>query len=161
MNRRRLQNEEARWVRTVLGSGAPKAGLDRPGADEDAWRATWAGLELPPAPTVPPGFARRVALAWAVEREPAAAPILGAIWMRAAAAAALLGGIALGSTLALQNGLDVGSGSIAASLADEIAADEDTWTATLSEEYLLALSVDEANLETPAAGAPRSSEAGQ
>jgi hypothetical protein len=161
MKRRRSKVEEARWVRTVLGAGAPTAGEDRPGADEDAWRATWAGLELPPASAVPPGFARRVALAWAAERDLAAAPILGAIWMRAAAAAALLAGIALGSTLALQNGVDNARESFAASLPDEIAADEEAWTATLSEEYLLALSTDEANLPTPAAGGAGSSGAGQ
>lgn len=141
-------------MRTVLGAGAPAA-------DEDAWRATWAGLELPPASAVPPGFARRVALAWAAERESAGAPLLGAIWMRAAAAAALLAGIVLGSTLALQNGLDDGGGSLAASLADDIAADEEIWTATLSEEYLVALSTDEANLAPPAAGASGASEARQ
>ncbi len=161
MKRRRSTDEEARWVRTVLGAGAPAAGLERPGADEDAWRAAWAGLDLPPAPAVPPGFARRVALAWAAEHEPAAAPILGAIWMRAAAAAALLAGIALGSTLALQDGVDDAREALAASLADEIAADEETWTATLSEEYLLALSADEADLAAPAAGVPDASEAGQ
>ena len=160
MKRRRSKDEEARWVRTVLGAGAPAAGPERPGADEEAWRTTWDGLELPPAPAVPPGFARRVALAWAAEREPAAAPILGAIWMRAAAAAALLAGIALGSTLALQNGVDDARESLA-SLADEIAADEEDWTATLSEEYLLALSTDEANLAPPAAGDFGSSGAGQ
>ena len=160
MKRRRSKDEEARWVRTVLGAGAPAAGPERPGADEEAWRTTWDGLELPPAPAVPPGFARRVALAWAAEREPAAAPILGAIWMRAAAAAALLAGIALGSTLAVQNGVDDARESLA-SLADEIAADEEDWTATLSEEYLLALSTDEADPAAPAAAAPDASEAGK
>ncbi len=81
--------------------------------------------------------------------------------MRAAAAAALLAGIALGSTLALQNGVDDARESFAASLADDIAADEEAWTATLSEEYLLALSTDEANLAPPAAGDAGSSGAGQ
>ncbi len=161
MKRRRSKDEEARWVRTVLGAGVPAAGPDRPGADAEAWRTTWDGLELPPAPAVPPGFARRVALAWAAEREPAAAPILGAIWMRAAAAAALLAGVALGSTLALQNSADDARESLAASLADDIAAGEETWTATLSEEYLLALSTDEADLALPAAAGPGASEAGR
>ncbi|MDQ1347993.1 MAG: hypothetical protein QG573_1367 [Acidobacteriota bacterium] len=161
MKRRRSQDEEARWVRSVLGAGAPAAGPDRPGADAEAWRTTWDGLELPPAPAVPAGFAHRVALAWAAEREPAAAPILGAIWMRAAAAAALLAGVALGSTLALQNSADDARESLAASLADDIAAGEETWTATLSEEYLLALSTDEADLALPAAAGPGASEAGR
>jgi hypothetical protein len=160
MKRRRLQDEEARWVRAVLDPGAASGVTDRnrPPADETAWRATWAGLELPPAPPVPAGFARRVALAWSAERERAEAPILGALWMRAAAAAALVAGIMLGSTLAMQNGLDLGSGALPASLADEAAADEDSWTATLSEEYLLALSSDETSPASPAAGASPSQE---
>lgn len=168
MNRRRSgrsDEEQARWARAVLGAGARQPGSECPGsaggACRDTWRETWDGLELPPAPAVPPGFAHRVARAAEVERERASAPVLGAGWMRAAAAAALLAGIALGSTLALQSSLDFGNGSSAANLADELLADEDSWTATLSEEYLLALATGEASPAAPAADAPGSREAGQ
>ncbi len=94
--------------------------------DEAGWREKWASLELPPAPGAPPGFARQVALAWAAERRRADAPMLAAGWMRAAAAAALLAGVALGVTLA--------------SGADSGAVEVETWQlTTLSEEYLTAL----------------------
>jgi hypothetical protein len=94
--------------------------------DEAGWREKWASLELPPAPGAPPGFARRVALAWAAERRLTEAPMLAAGWMRAAAVAALLAGVALGVTLA--------------SSADSGAVEVETWQlTTLSEEYLTAL----------------------
>jgi hypothetical protein len=96
-----------------------------------------------------------------VEREQASGPILGAARMRAAAAAALLAGIALGCTLALQSSLGLENHSIAANLADEYLVEEDSWTATLSEEYLLALATDEGSLAVPAAGASGSGGAGQ
>lgn len=168
MNRRRSRQSDeaqARWARSVLGAEACQPGSERtgPAGDDwpDTWRESWDALDLPPAPAVPAGFARRVARAAEVERERASAPILGGGWMRAAAAAALLAGIALGSTLALQSSLDFGNDSIAANPADEDLVDEDSWTATLSEEYLLALATDEPSLAAPAAGASDSSEAGQ
>ena len=91
------------------------------------------------APAAPAGFARRAAPAWAAEQAAAAAPILGATWMRAAAAAALLAGIALGSTLSYSS-------------SSEPSADgADSWQSTsLSEEYLAALSAPEAILALPA-----------
>lgn len=168
MNRRRSRQSDeaqARWARSVLGAEARPKGSQRtdPAGDgwPDIWRESWDALDLPPAPAVPAGFARRVARAAEVERERASAPLLGAAWMRAAAAAALLGGIALGSTLALQGSLDFRNDSIAANSTDEDLVDEDSWTATLSEEYLLALATDEPSLAAPAAGASGSSEAGQ
>ena len=162
MNRRQSgqsDDEAARWARSVLGRGAqaPASQLsdsERPGPADEAWRRTWEALELPAAPAAPAGFARRVARAAEAERERASAPILGAAWMRAAAAAALLAGIALGSTLALQSGL--GGGFDTLSSVDAIPGegsglDDASWAATLSEEYLVALAADETAPESPAA----------
>jgi hypothetical protein len=169
MNRRRSgqsDDEGARWARTVLGRGAhaPASQLPvsgRPGPADETWRETWDGLELPAAPAAPAGFARRVARAAAAERELASASILGAAWMRAAAAAALLAGIALGSTLALSSGLGGGLDelpSVDAIAAEESGLDDESWAATLSEEYLVALAADEATSQTSAAGPGEASE---
>jgi hypothetical protein len=142
MNRRGQQEAEARWARAVLDADA--AG-ERPESGAESWQAAWQGLELPPAaggaaPLVPPDFARRVALAWRAEQARAAAPLLGAGWMRAAALAALLAGIALGSTLSLAGSNPADSG----------AAAEESWqTTSLSEEYLSALASPEAILSSP------------
>lgn len=103
---------------------------------DGSWRRAWATLELPPAPGAPPAFARRIALAWAAERECAAVPLLAGGWMRAAAAAALFAGVALGTSLALGN--------------DSTASEDDSWQqTTLSEEYLTALAAPDAALTTP------------
>lgn len=131
MNRRTDDEVAARWVRSTLDQGSP--GTEAP----EGWRSVWAALELPGAPAAPAGFARQVARAWGAERALAAAPILGAAWMRAAAAAALLAGIALGTTLS-----GVGDSSETASVAT------DSWASvSLSEEYLRALATPEAALE--------------
>ena len=53
---------------------------------------SWEGLSLPPATSVPPGFAQRVA---ARARSEQSAPVPG--WVRAAAALALVLGTALGA----------------------------------------------------------------
>lgn len=58
---------------------------------------TWEGLELPPAAPAPPGFAQRVAARAREQRS--AGPVSWAAapgWVRAAAAAALVAGTALG-----------------------------------------------------------------
>ena len=138
MNRRGQQEAEARWARSVLEAGAGGA---RPESGAESWQAGWQGLELPPAPPVPPDFAHRVARAWRAEQARSAAPLLGAGWMRAAALAALLAGIALGGTLSL-------AGS---SGAESAAAGDDSWqTTSLSEEYLSALASPETILAAPA-----------
>lgn len=141
MNRREQEDAAARWARSVLEAGA--AGCSR-GADAvhrpAGWRERWAALEMPPPPAAA-GFARRVAGAWAAERASVAAPILGATWMRAAALAALLAGIALGSTLSPGSGVEVSADS------------SETWSSTsLSEDYLTALAAPEATLAAPPAG---------
>ena len=159
-------DEGARWARTVLGRGAhaPASQLPvsgRPGSADETWRETWDGLELAAAPAAPAGFARRVARAAAAERELASASILGAAWMRAAAAAALLAGIALGSTLALQSGLGGGFetlSSVEAIAGEGSGLDDASWAATLSEEYLVALAADETAPESPAADPAEASE---
>jgi anti-sigma factor RsiW len=59
--------------------------------------ATWRSLEPPPAAAVPPGFTGRVLSQ--VRRQPAPAALSWAaapVWVRATAAAALIGGAALG-----------------------------------------------------------------
>lgn len=140
MNRREQDESAGRWVKSVLERGAGGAG---DAAGPEGWQATWAALELPPSPLVPPGFARRVGRAREAEWARATAPILGARWMRAAALAALLAGIALGSTLSY------GSGSVG----DSSAGSDDSWQATsLSEEYLSALSSPETILASPSLG---------
>jgi len=62
---------------------------------------TWGALDLPPSPGVPPGFAGRVMARVAATRETAASGALswGAAprWVRAAAAACLVAGAALGA----------------------------------------------------------------
>jgi len=159
-------DEGARWARSVLGRGAQAPasqlpGSGRPGPADETWRETWDGLELAAAPAAPAGFARRVARAAEAERELASAPILGAAWMRAAAAAALLAGIALGSTLALQSSLGGGLDelpSVDAIAAEESGLDDESWAATLSEEYLVALAADETAPESPAADPAEASE---
>ena len=138
MSRRGQDEAAAQWVRSVLARDA--AGAPREAGPEN-WHSAWEALELQPGPGAPTGFARRVARAWQVEQARAAAPILGAGWMRAAAAAALLAGIALGSTL-----------SYASGAGDATVAGDDSWSSTsLSEEYLDALSSPEAILAAPAA----------
>lgn len=172
MNRRRSQKSDeaqADWARSVLAAAARQpgsegtgpAGDDRPDTWRGTWPESWDALELPPAPAVPADFARRVARAAAAERERACAPILGARWMRAAAAAALLAGIALGGTLALQSGFGAGLDTLPS--VDSIAAwggalEEDSWTETLSEEYLVALAADESALPAAADGPAEVSE---
>ncbi|MEO8195533.1 MAG: hypothetical protein ABI689_02300 [Thermoanaerobaculia bacterium] len=137
MNRREREAAAARWARSVLDKVATGAPGD---CAPESWPAAWAALELPAAPPVPVGFARRVAGAWATEQVAAAAPILGAAWMRAAALAALLAGIALGSTLSYGSGATDASGESA-----------DSWQPTsLSEEYLSALASPETILASPA-----------
>lgn len=140
MNRREQEEAAERWVKSVLDRGATGAG---DAAGPERWQATWAALELPPAPPAPPGFALRVGRAREAGWARATAPILGAGWMRAAAFAALLAGIALGSTLSYGSG-SVGDGS---------AASDESWQATsLSEEYLSALSSPETILASPSVG---------
>lgn len=148
MTRRMNPEAEARWVRTVLRDSAgdpgsparpaPMGGVEMAGdgSMDGSWRRAWATLELPPAPGAPPAFARRIALAWAAERECAAVPLLAGGWMRAAAAAALFAGLALGTSLSLGN--------------DSTASEDDSWQqTTLSEEYLTALAAPDAALTTP------------
>jgi anti-sigma factor RsiW len=65
-------------------------------ADYDRLRRTWEGLVLPPAAPVPPGFAQRV-MARARAERPVGLSLRGApLWVRAAAAAALVAGTVLG-----------------------------------------------------------------
>lgn len=156
MNRREEEEAAERWVRSVLDRRAVGAGDD---ADLKDWQAAWAALELPQpaAPLAPPGFARRVARARESELASASAPILGAYWMRAAALAALLAGLALGSTLSLAGG----------SSGESSAAGDESWQTTLlSEEYLSALASPEVILASPAddgesAGAAPAAQAGE
>ena len=145
MNRRRDPDAEARWVRSALREGAGDAREASPadpaewpehGSGDEIWRQVWAGLDLPPALGASPGFARRVALEWTAERARAEASILGAGWMRAAAAAALLTGVALGTSLAWGT--------------DAIAVEDDSWRpTTLSEEYLSAIAAPDDALLAP------------
>ncbi|SRR6266545_815552 len=85
---------------------ALRARLEREPELAAAWtrlQRTWSGLELPPPAPVPPGFAQRVA---ARAREEAGATSWGAApgWVQAAAAAALVTGIALGAGAGLWTG---------------------------------------------------------
>lgn len=148
MKRREQEEAAVRWARSVLdaatGSAGQEARPSRSGAEE-RWTAAWMALESPPAATAPAGFSRRVARAWAAERERAAAPLLGAAWMRAAAAAALLAGIALGSTLAYRT--DTSAASAASSTG--AGADGSWGTTSLSEDYLSALSTPDTDLAAP------------
>ncbi len=147
MKRRVDPDAETRWVRNALRKGAGEARGASPAdpvdpaerrVGDESWREVWAGLELPPAASAPPGFARRVAVAWEVERARAAAPLLGAGWMRAAAAAALLAGVALGTSLAWSDG--------------SVAYEDDSWLpTTLSEEYLSAIAAPDDALTPPTA----------
>jgi len=154
MNRRTDRDAPGDWVRTVLREGAGAAGepslaaagaaafdTSGPAFGDAGWREAWAALELPPAAGAPAGFASRIALAWAAERARAESPLLGAGWMRAAAAAALLAGVALGT------GLSVGT--------DSSASAEDSWKpTTLSEEYLSAIATPDAALAAPGVAVP-------
>ncbi|MEO7795849.1 MAG: hypothetical protein ABIV06_13855, partial [Thermoanaerobaculia bacterium] len=155
MNRLEQERAAARWVRTVLAPDfeSVDAAVPAPRAQRSAitaavakvgepppenWQAVWVALELPPAPVLQEGFARRTARLFKAERERSDAPLLTAGWMRAAAAAALLAGIALGSSLA--PGTDA---------FETTASVPDSWTTTsLSEEYLAALSTPETTLES-------------
>lgn len=149
MNRRGQEEAATRWAGTVLDPAARSASADAAG---ERMQATWVALELPPAPTVPAGFARRVARAWSAEQERAAAPILAAAWMRAAAAAALLAGIALGTTLSYR------TDPMAAVATSTV--DEGSWEAALmSEEYLRALAVPETAFAAPETALPVSGDA--
>ena len=136
MKRREQEESAARWVRSVLARSATAKPEE---TGPESWQAAWEALDLPAGPPAPAGFARRVARAWQAEQATAAAPILGAGWMRAAALAALLAGIALGSTL-----------SDASAPSDGSTAADDSWSSTsLSEEYLSALSSPEGVLASP------------
>lgn len=140
MKRREQEESAARWVRSVLARSATAKPEE---TGPESWQAAWEALDLPAGPPAPAGFARRVARAWQAEQATAAAPILGAGWMRAAALAALLAGIALGSTLSYSSG----------SIGDSSAGSDDSWQATsLSEEYLSALSSPETILASPSVG---------
>lgn len=138
MKRRKEDDAEQRWARATLAGGETRSGVaprDGAAGGPDGWPSAWTALELPPAPAVPAGFSRRVARAWTVERARATEPILGAAWMRAAAAAALLAGVALGGTLSYGTGTAASEAGV---------TEEDAWwTVSLSEEYLQALSAAE------------------
>ncbi|MEO8275074.1 MAG: hypothetical protein ABI639_02585 [Thermoanaerobaculia bacterium] len=141
MSRRAMQEAEAQWAKAQLAVGAGRA----PGAVDDPLlrrtteaavgdlRRTWIDLELPPV-AIPPDFARRISRAWNLERSRGSGAMLSLGWMRAAAAAALFAGVALGTALAVNDE----SSRIAAS-------DDDAWqSSSLSEEYLSALALPEA-----------------
>lgn len=138
MKRREEDEAGQRWARGTLAGDETRGGLgprDGEAGSPDGWPSVWRALELPKAPAVPAGFSRRVARAWTTERARAAEPILGAAWMRAAAAAALLAGVALGGSLSYGTGTAAGEAGL---------TEEDAWwTASLSEEYLQALSASE------------------
>ncbi|HEX7186203.1 MAG TPA: hypothetical protein VF756_30540 [Thermoanaerobaculia bacterium] len=93
---------------------------------------TWEGLELPPAAPAPPGFAQRIAARAREQRSGGALSWTAAPgWVRAAAAAALVAGTALG----------VGAGSwihrspAALEESPEVSASEATFETTLAESY--------------------------
>lgn len=93
---------------------------------------SWKGLELPPPAPVPLGFAQRVA---AQAREQAGALSWAAApgWVRAAAAAALVTGIALGAGA----GLWTGEQTLAVQAADDTS--EPIFADDLAESYWSAL----------------------
>lgn len=62
----------------------------------DALRRVWEGLEVPPPPAVPPGFATRVTARATAEAANPFALAPAPTWVRGAAVAALLAGVALG-----------------------------------------------------------------
>lgn len=138
MKRREEDEAGQRWARAILAGDETIGGVasrDGEAGGPHGWPSAWTALELPPPPAVPAGFSRCVARAWSTERARAAEPILGAAWMRAAAAAALLAGIALGGTLSYGTGTTAGEAG---------RTEEDAWwSASLSEEYLQALSAAE------------------
>jgi hypothetical protein len=145
MDRRVNRDAEAVWVRALLAqvaAGLPEPGIAAPAVaagDRDPgaaiWREAWDGLDLPPAPGAAPGFAGRIAQARAAGRERAEAPLMGGGWMRLAAAAALLAGVALGTSLSFSD--------------ESSTAESQSWIpTTLSEEYLVAIATPDTVLAT-------------
>lgn len=142
MNRREEDRSERpeHWARAVLAAERSEAA---PETGESRWSRAWEALELPPTAPVPPEFSAHLAARLRAERASGAVPLFAAGWMRAASAAALLAGIAVGSFVAFAT-----SGSDATSAA----AVDDAWQVTsLSEEYLSALAAPEAALASETA----------
>ena len=162
MNRRGEEEAVRAWARAVLepasnsasnsaigstpGPTAESAAAKKSGPladDAEPGRSAWASLELPPAAAVPPGFALQVLRAWNRERE-STPPILGALWMRAAAAAALLAGVFLGGVLSGADASDASAASDTSRYPGDAlvtaSTEIDAWVeSSLSEEYLAAL----------------------
>jgi anti-sigma factor RsiW len=85
-----LPEERARALRERLERDPDLA------RDYDRLRRTWEGLALPPSSPVPPGFARQL-MARVRSDRPGGLSLRGApVWVRAAAAAALVAGTVLG-----------------------------------------------------------------
>ncbi len=131
-------SEETRLLRHLRGEGTAeeRAALEvrlrrepELAAAHARLAATWDGLELPPPSVVPPGFA--AAVLSRLHLPPAPPPLFAGAWMRAAALAALLAGVALGGLLAGR----------ASTSSEEALAWEQT---SLAEEYLAAEGADEA-----------------
>ncbi|MFL6196503.1 MAG: hypothetical protein ACJ75H_20145 [Thermoanaerobaculia bacterium] len=103
--------------------------------------AAWRGLEPPPASAVPPGFTGRVMAQ--VRRQPAPAALswsTAPVWVRATAAAALIGGAALGLGVgrilpASEAASSATSVSVSSSTASSSAAEPDGADYSLAEGY--------------------------
>jgi len=111
-------------------------------------RTVWGGLELPPAPGAPAGFAAR--LRRRVEGEAPATGWLGPapVWARVAAAAALVGGVALGAGLGTIGALT--PVATASTTSTEIAGDASSLAAELAGDSLADVYLDALSSSTAA-----------
>jgi len=124
------ETDELELMRLLHGEMPPEQAhrlrgrLEREPGLAAAWarlERTWNGLELPPAAPAPHGFSRRV-LARTREARDGLSWSAAPVWVRAAAAAALVTGLALG----------VGAGSWAGTAAQTTATDSASMTAAQS-----------------------------
>lgn len=130
-----LSPEEAERVRERLARDPAAAARLR------ELERLWSGLELPPPEGAPPGFAARVAARAADESARRSAPF-GPAWVRVAAGAALVAGIAAGTSV----GLLAGGAGEAPSAVKEPSETADEWAyleetpSSLAESYWSAVS---------------------
>jgi len=118
-----------------------RARLEREPELAAAWtrlQRTWSGLELPPPAPVPPGFAQRVA-ARAQEQAGGTSWSTAPGWVRAAATAALVTGIALGAGAGLWSGKQAPSGQASEEQTSFATTSESLFDDNLAESYWSAL----------------------
>jgi len=89
-----IRAQRERPARPADAGGGPSPG-------SPAFQVLWRGLELPPPPAAPPGFAARVAARARADRGASLGLPLAPLWARSLAALALVAGIASGVGLGL------------------------------------------------------------